>query len=68
MTKQSIKNRMQLDLDRRASFPLGHCSGSFCVWSNPWLVYEEMKRELPDSLSPKEYDDAIFDICKRLHI
>ena len=42
-------------------------SGS-SVGFNQWEVYEELKKSLPDNLSPKEYEEAILEICDALDL
>lgn len=33
-----------------------------------WIEYERRKKELPDDLTPAEYEDAIREICEELGI
>lgn len=33
-----------------------------------WQTYESEKKKLPRNLSPREYEKAVREICKRLKI
>ena len=38
------------------------------VSSSRWEEYERLKKSLPDSLSPSDYNEAILTILKKLHL
>ena len=36
--------------------------------TNPWIIYDRLKKSLPGKLSHREYQKAISEICENLHL